>query len=95
LESRRAPAPVLASRYRKINFASLYGPAIWLVMSLLVIPILLDSVRWTLPVCRLADRAVSDAAQSMNRAQFFVTGADALLFASFSSLILFVLSTLP
>jgi hypothetical protein len=29
-----------------------------------------------------------------NRSQFFVTGADALLFASFSSLILFVLSTL-
>ena len=32
---------VLASRYGKIKVASLYGPAIWLVMSLLVIPILL------------------------------------------------------
>jgi uncharacterized membrane protein YagU involved in acid resistance len=32
---------VLASRYGKIKVSSLYGPAIWLVMSLLVIPILL------------------------------------------------------
>ena len=38
------PAPiraVLASRYGKIKVASLYGPAIWLVMSVLVIPILM------------------------------------------------------
>ena len=32
---------VLASRYGAIKVASVYGPAIWLVMSLLVIPILL------------------------------------------------------
>ncbi|HEV8482328.1 MAG TPA: hypothetical protein VGV87_02110 [Blastocatellia bacterium] len=42
---------VLASRYGTLRVASVYGPAIWLVMSLLVIPILLQrpptiSIRW-------------------------------------------------
>jgi uncharacterized membrane protein YagU involved in acid resistance len=42
---------VLASRYGVLKVASVYGPAIWLVMSLLVIPVLLRrppniSVRW-------------------------------------------------
>jgi len=42
---------VLASRYGAIKVASVYGPAIWLVMSLLVIPVLLHrppavSIRW-------------------------------------------------
>ena len=42
---------VLASRFGAVKVASVYGPAIWLVMSLLVIPILLHrppniSIRW-------------------------------------------------
>lgn len=42
---------VLASRYGVLKVAAVYGPAIWLVMSLLVIPLLLQrpptlSVRW-------------------------------------------------
>jgi hypothetical protein len=42
---------VLASRYGPLKVASVYGPAIWLVMSLLVIPLLLHrppsiSIRW-------------------------------------------------
>ena len=42
---------VLASRYGELKAAAVYGPAIWLVMSLLVIPSLLQrppniSVRW-------------------------------------------------
>jgi hypothetical protein len=42
---------VLASRYGTLRVASVYGPAIWLVMSLLVIPVLLQrpptiSIRW-------------------------------------------------
>jgi len=42
---------VLASRYGALKVASVYGPAIWLVMSLLVIPVLLYqpptiSIRW-------------------------------------------------
>lgn len=42
---------VLASRYGVLKVASVYGPAIWLVMSLLVIPVLLHqppsiSLRW-------------------------------------------------
>ena len=42
---------VLASRYGVIKVASVYGPAIWLVMSLMVIPLLLRrppsiTVRW-------------------------------------------------
>jgi hypothetical protein len=42
---------VLASRYGVLKVASIYGPAIWLVMSLLVIPVLLQrppaiSIRW-------------------------------------------------
>ncbi len=42
---------VLASRYGALKVASIYGPAIWLVMSLLVIPLLLHrpptiSIRW-------------------------------------------------
>ena len=42
---------MLASRYGPLKVASVYGPAIWLVMSLLVIPILLRqppsiSIRW-------------------------------------------------
>jgi hypothetical protein len=42
---------VLASRYGTLKVASVYGPAIWLVMSLVVIPILLQrppaiSSRW-------------------------------------------------
>jgi hypothetical protein len=42
---------VLASRYGELRVASVYGPAIWLVMSLAVIPLLLSrppaiSVRW-------------------------------------------------
>jgi hypothetical protein len=42
---------VLASRFGALRVASVYGPAIWLVMSLLVIPVLLHrpptiSIRW-------------------------------------------------
>ena len=42
---------VLASRYGTLKVASVYGPAIWLVMSLLIIPLLLQrpsaiSIRW-------------------------------------------------
>lgn len=42
---------VLVSRYGELKIAAAYGPAIWLVMSLLVIPLLLHrpptiSVRW-------------------------------------------------
>ena len=42
---------VLASRYGSLKVAAVYGPAIWLVMSLLVIPVLLHrppaiSIRW-------------------------------------------------
>jgi hypothetical protein len=42
---------VLASRYGAIKIASIFGPAVWLVMSLLVIPLLLHrppaiSIRW-------------------------------------------------
>jgi uncharacterized membrane protein YagU involved in acid resistance len=42
---------VLASRFGALKVASVYGPAIWLVMSLLVIPVLLHrpptiSIRW-------------------------------------------------
>jgi hypothetical protein len=42
---------VLASRYGALKVASVYGPAIWLVMSLLIIPLLLHrpptiSIRW-------------------------------------------------
>lgn len=42
---------VLASRFGAIRVAAVYGPAIWLVMSLLVIPVLLHrpptiSIRW-------------------------------------------------
>ena len=42
---------VLASRYGTLKIASVYGPAIWLVMSLLIIPLLLRrppaiSIRW-------------------------------------------------
>jgi len=42
---------ILASRYGALKVASVYGPAIWLMMSLLVIPILLHrpptiSIRW-------------------------------------------------
>ncbi len=42
---------VLAARYGTLKVASVYGPAIWLVMSLLIIPLLLQrpptiSIRW-------------------------------------------------
>jgi uncharacterized membrane protein YagU involved in acid resistance len=42
---------VLAGKYGAVKVASVYGPAIWLVMSLVVIPILLHrppaiSIRW-------------------------------------------------
>jgi len=42
---------ILASRYGVLKVSSVYGPAIWLVMSLLVIPVLLQrpptiSIRW-------------------------------------------------
>lgn len=42
---------VLASRYGSVRVASVYGPFIWLVMSLVVIPLLLHrppaiSIRW-------------------------------------------------
>ena len=42
---------VLASRYGSVKVASVYGPFIWLVMSLVVIPLLLHrppaiSIRW-------------------------------------------------
>jgi uncharacterized membrane protein YagU involved in acid resistance len=42
---------VLVSRYGALKVASVYGPAIWLVMSLLVIPVMLQrppaiSIRW-------------------------------------------------
>ena len=42
---------ILASRYGVLKVAAVYGPAIWLVMSLAVIPILLHrppafTVRW-------------------------------------------------
>lgn len=69
---------VLASRFGAIKVASLYGPAIWLVMSLVVIPLLVQrpttiSIRWWvqlighfpfvgLPIVSLASRSATRSA---------------------------------
>ena len=66
---------LLGSRYGVLKMSSLYGPAIWLVMSLLVIPVLLQrpptiSIRWWvqllghfpfvgLPIVALASRGIA------------------------------------
>ena len=69
---------VLASRYGVLKVASIYGPAIWLVMSLVVIPILTRrpptiSVRWLVQLLGhfpfVGTPIVALASRSMTRTQ--------------------------
>jgi hypothetical protein len=76
---------VLASRYGALKVALVYGPFIWLVMSLLVIPVLLHrppsiSIRWWvqlfghfpfvgIPIVGLASRGVTHSKSGTAQAQ--------------------------